>query len=40
MYSRDQLAQDFRKLGISPGDTVMATRKEIFPLYGLDPWFD
>lgn len=30
--------------GIDPNDavdrTVMATRKEVFPLHGLDPWFD
>lgn len=30
--------------GFDPGDevdrSVMATRKEVFPLYGLDPWFD
>ncbi|WP_125612389.1 acetoin utilization protein AcuC [Specibacter cremeus] len=30
--------------GYNPGDAVdravMATRKEVFPLYGLDPWFD
>lgn len=32
------------EVGYDPNDavdrTVMATRKEIFPLYGLDPWFD
>ncbi|WP_427015527.1 acetoin utilization protein AcuC [Pseudarthrobacter sp. P1] len=32
------------EVGYNPADaldrTVMATRKEIFPLYGLDPWFD
>jgi len=32
------------EVGYNPGDAVdrsiMATRKEIFPLYGLDPWFD
>ncbi len=32
------------EVGYNPNDavdrTVMATRKEIFPLYGLDPWFD
>lgn len=32
------------EVGFDPNDevdrTVMATRKEIFPLYGLDPWFD
>ena len=32
------------ELGYDPGDpvdrAVMQTRKEIFPLYGLDPWFD
>lgn len=32
------------EVGYDPNDdvdrTVMATRKEIFPCYGLDPWFD
>ena len=32
------------EVGFDPNDevdrTVMATRKELFPLYGLDPWFD
>lgn len=32
------------EVGYDPSDpvdrTIMATRKEIFPLYGLDPWFD
>lgn len=32
------------EVGYDPNDavdrTVMATRKEIFPLHGLDPWFD
>ncbi|WP_104086331.1 acetoin utilization protein AcuC [Arthrobacter sp. GMC3] len=32
------------EVGYNPSDavdrSVMATRKEIFPLYGLDPWFD
>jgi acetoin utilization protein AcuC len=32
------------EVGYDPADavdrSVMATRKEIFPLYGLDPWFD
>ncbi|WP_394940001.1 acetoin utilization protein AcuC [Psychromicrobium sp. YIM B11713] len=32
------------EVGYNPADAldraVMATRKEIFPLYGLDPWFD
>lgn len=32
------------EVGFNPADavdrTVMATRKEVFPLYGLDPWFD
>ncbi len=32
------------EVGYNPSDavdrTVMATRKEIFPLHGLDPWFD
>ncbi|MET1063603.1 MAG: acetoin utilization protein AcuC [Arthrobacter sp.] len=32
------------EVGFDPNDevdrTVMATRKAIFPLYGLDPWFD
>ncbi|MEX3610403.1 acetoin utilization protein AcuC [Rothia sp. LK2588] len=32
------------EVGYDPADevdrTVMATRKEIFPLWGLDPWFD
>ncbi|AFR30344.1 MULTISPECIES: acetoin utilization protein AcuC [Micrococcaceae] len=32
------------EVGYNPADevdrTVIATRKEIFPLYGLDPWFD
>lgn len=32
------------EVGYDPSDeidrTVMATRKEVFPLYGLDPWFD
>lgn len=32
------------EVGYDPADqvdrTVMATRKEVFPLYGLDPWFD
>ncbi|MGA7205718.1 MAG: acetoin utilization protein AcuC [Specibacter sp.] len=32
------------EVGYNPSDaidrTVMATRKAIFPLYGLDPWFD
>lgn len=32
------------EVGFDPADatdqSVMATRKEIFPLYGLDPWFD
>ncbi len=32
------------ELGYDPGDpvdrAVMQTRKEVFPLYGLDPWFD
>ncbi len=32
------------EVGYNPNDavdrTVMATRKEVFPLYGLDPWFD
>lgn len=32
------------EVGYDPNDdvdrTVMATRKEVFPLYGLDPWFD
>jgi acetoin utilization protein AcuC len=32
------------EVGYDPADevdrTVIATRKEIFPLYGLDPWFD
>lgn len=32
------------EVGYDPADpvdrTVMATRKEIFPLHGLDPWFD
>ncbi|MCV9995135.1 acetoin utilization protein AcuC [Paeniglutamicibacter sp. ZC-3] len=32
------------EVGYDPADpvdrTVMATRKEIFPLFGLDPWFD
>ncbi len=32
------------EVGFDPNDavdrTVMATRKEIFPLHGLDPWFD
>lgn len=32
------------EVGFDPNDavdrTVMATRKEVFPLYGLDPWFD
>jgi aminoglycoside 3-N-acetyltransferase len=36
MYSRDQLAQDFRKLGISPGDTVMvhASVRAVGPVAG------
>ena len=32
------------EVGFDPNDevdrTVMATRREVFPLYGLDPWFD
>lgn len=32
------------QVGYNPADAadraIMATRKEIFPLYGLDPWFD
>lgn len=32
------------EVGYDPADpvdrTIMATRKEIFPLFGLDPWFD
>ncbi len=32
------------EIGFDPGNvldrTVMATRKEVFPLWGLDPWFD
>lgn len=32
------------EVGFNPSDavdrTVMATRKAVFPLYGLDPWFD
>jgi acetoin utilization protein AcuC len=32
------------EVGFDPNDavdrTVMATRKEVFPLHGLDPWFD
>jgi acetoin utilization protein AcuC len=32
------------EVGFDPNDavdrSVMATRKEVFPLYGLDPWFD
>lgn len=32
------------EVGYDPADpvdrTIMATRKEVFPLYGLDPWFD
>jgi len=32
------------EVGYNPSDaldrTVMATRKAVFPLYGLDPWFD
>ena len=32
------------EVGYNPNDdvdrTIMATRKEVFPLYGLDPWFD
>lgn len=32
------------EVGYNPADaldrTVMATRKSVFPLYGLDPWFD
>lgn len=32
------------EVGYNPADAVdraiMATRKEVFPLYGLDPWFD
>ncbi len=32
------------EVGYDPADavdrTIIATRKEIFPLYGLDPWFD
>ncbi|WP_157884160.1 acetoin utilization protein AcuC [Arthrobacter alpinus] len=32
------------EVGYNPSDaldrTVMATRKSVFPLYGLDPWFD
>lgn len=32
------------EIGFNPADetdrTVMATRKEIFPVWGLDPWFD
>jgi acetoin utilization protein AcuC len=32
------------EVGYDPGDPVdraiMATRKEIFPNFGLDPWFD
>ncbi len=32
------------EVGFDPNDevdrTVMATRKEVFPLFGLDPWFD
>ena len=32
------------EVGYNPSDaldrSVMATRKEVFPLYGLDPWFD
>ncbi|MEE1621331.1 acetoin utilization protein AcuC [Zafaria sp. J156] len=32
------------EVGYDPADpvdrTVMATRKEVFPLFGLDPWFD
>jgi acetoin utilization protein AcuC len=32
------------EVGFDPNDavdrTVMATRKEVFPMYGLDPWFD
>ncbi|GAA3674694.1 acetoin utilization protein AcuC [Arthrobacter ginkgonis] len=32
------------EVGYDPADpvdrSVMATRKEVFPLYGLDPWFD
>ena len=31
-------------IGVNPNDaldrSVMATRKEVFPLHGLDPWFD
>ena len=32
------------EVGFDPNDAVdraiMATRKEVFPLHGLDPWFD
>ena len=32
------------EVGYDPNDdldrTVMATRKAVFPLHGLDPWFD
>lgn len=32
------------EIGFDPGDdtdrTIMATRKEVFPLWGLDPWYD
>ena len=32
------------EVGYDPSDavdqTIMATRKEIFPYHGLDPWFD
>jgi acetoin utilization protein AcuC len=32
------------EVGFDPNDevdrTIMATRKEVFPLHGLDPWFD
>ena len=32
------------EVGYDPGDAVdraiMATRKAVFPLHGLDPWFD
>jgi acetoin utilization protein AcuC len=32
------------EIGFNPNDpvdrAVMATRKEVFPLHGLDPWFD
>ena len=32
------------EVGYDPADfidrTIMATRKEVFPVFGLDPWFD